>query len=32
MKDNGTYIELYNKKCANNPRLLKIEKRRTKER
>ncbi|AZA78638.1 hypothetical protein EG347_14545 [Chryseobacterium sp. G0186] len=25
-KDNGTYIELYNKKCANNPRLLKIEK------
>lgn len=26
IKDNGTYIELYNKKCANNPRLLKIEK------
>ncbi|GAE63497.1 hypothetical protein H3Z85_07575 [Chryseobacterium indologenes] len=26
VKDNGTYIELYNKKCANNPRLLKIEK------
>jgi len=25
-KDNGTYIELYNKKCTNNPRLLKIEK------
>lgn len=25
-KDNGTYIELYNKKCANNPRLLKVEK------
>lgn len=25
-KDNGTYIELYNKKCANNPRLLKIQK------
>ncbi|MBK1894712.1 hypothetical protein [Chryseobacterium paridis] len=24
VKDNGTYIELYNKKCANNPRLLKI--------
>ncbi len=22
VKDNGTYIELYNKKCANNPRLL----------
>ncbi|WP_419869290.1 hypothetical protein [Chryseobacterium sp. CT-SW4] len=26
IKDNGTYIELYNKKCKNNPRLLKIEK------
>lgn len=26
VKDNGTYIQLYNKKCANNPRLLKIEK------
>ncbi|GAA5091443.1 hypothetical protein GCM10023210_18830 [Chryseobacterium ginsengisoli] len=26
VKDNGAYIELYNKKCANNPRLLKIEK------
>ncbi|MCJ7934032.1 MAG: hypothetical protein MUW56_10450 [Chryseobacterium sp.] len=26
VKDNGTYIELYNKKCTNNPRLLKIEK------
>lgn len=26
VKDNGTYIELYTKKCANNPRLLKIEK------
>ncbi|SHL55833.1 hypothetical protein [Chryseobacterium polytrichastri] len=26
VKDNGSYIELYNKKCANNPRLLKIEK------
>ncbi|MCW3160657.1 hypothetical protein [Chryseobacterium oryctis] len=26
IKDNGTYIELYNKKCTNNPRLLKIEK------
>ncbi|WP_160138201.1 hypothetical protein [Chryseobacterium sp. c4a] len=26
IKDNGTYIELYNKKCANNPRLLKVEK------
>lgn len=26
VKDNGTYIELYNKKCANNPRLLKVEK------
>jgi len=26
VKDNGTYIELYNKKCPNNPRLLKIEK------
>lgn len=25
-KDNGSYIELYNKKCTNNPRLLKIEK------
>lgn len=25
-KNNGTYIELYNKKCTNNPRLLKIEK------
>lgn len=24
VKDNGTYIELYNKRCANNPRLLKI--------
>lgn len=26
VKDNGAYIELYNKKCPNNPRLLKIEK------
>ncbi|WP_027386813.1 hypothetical protein [Chryseobacterium gregarium] len=26
VKDNGPYIELYNKKCTNNPRLLKIEK------
>ncbi len=26
IKDNGAYIELYNKKCTNNPRLLKIEK------
>lgn len=26
VKDNGTYIELYNKKCKNNPRLLKLEK------
>ncbi|KUJ51728.1 hypothetical protein AR685_08770 [Chryseobacterium sp. JAH] len=26
VKENGTYIELYTKKCANNPRLLKIEK------
>lgn len=26
VKDNGAYIELYNKKCTNNPRLLKIEK------
>lgn len=26
IKDNGPYIELYNKKCTNNPRLLKIEK------
>lgn len=26
IKDNGTYIELYTKKCPNNPRLLKIEK------
>ncbi|MBB6371334.1 hypothetical protein [Chryseobacterium shigense] len=26
VKENGTYIELYNKKCANNPRLLKIPK------
>ena len=25
-KDNGTYIELYTKKCPNNPRLLKTEK------
>ncbi|KQR95268.1 hypothetical protein ASG01_05325 [Chryseobacterium sp. Leaf180] len=25
-KDNGAYMELYNKKCKNNPRLLKIEK------
>lgn len=25
-EDNGSYIELYNKKCKNNPRLLKIEK------
>ncbi|GAA4164460.1 hypothetical protein GCM10022217_35110 [Chryseobacterium ginsenosidimutans] len=24
VKDNGAYIELYNKKCTNNPRLLKI--------
>ncbi|WP_228375822.1 hypothetical protein [Chryseobacterium taiwanense] len=28
-KDDGTYIELYNKKCTNNPRLLKIEKKET---
>lgn len=26
IQDDGTYIELYNKKCTNNPRLLKIEK------
>lgn len=26
VEENGTYIELYNKKCANNPRILKIEK------
>lgn len=26
IKDNGSYIELYNKKCTNNPRLLKLEK------
>lgn len=26
VKDNGSYIELYNKKCTNNPRLLKLEK------
>lgn len=26
VEDNGTYIELYTKKCPNNPRLLKIEK------
>jgi hypothetical protein len=26
VEDNGPYIELYNKKCTNNPRLLKIEK------
>lgn len=26
VKENGPYIELYNKKCTNNPRLLKIEK------
>ncbi|MDR6921307.1 MULTISPECIES: hypothetical protein [Chryseobacterium] len=26
IKDNGTYIELYNKRCPNNPRLLKIQK------
>lgn len=26
IKDNGNYIELYNKKCPNNPRLLKIQK------
>lgn len=26
VKDNGPYIELYNKRCTNNPRLLKIEK------
>ncbi|WP_312902906.1 hypothetical protein [Chryseobacterium taichungense] len=25
VKDNGAYIELYNKKCTNNPRLLKLE-------
>lgn len=25
-KDNGTYIELFTKKCSNNPRLLKTEK------
>lgn len=25
-EENGSYIELYNKKCKNNPRLLKIEK------
>lgn len=25
-KDNGAYMELYHKKCTNNPRLLKIEK------
>ncbi|MFC3159935.1 hypothetical protein SAMN05443633_114107 [Chryseobacterium arachidis] len=26
IKDNGSYIELYYKKCTNNPRLLKLEK------
>ena len=26
VKENGSYIELYTKKCTNNPRLLKIEK------
>ncbi|KPE50587.1 hypothetical protein [Chryseobacterium indologenes] len=26
IKDNGTYIELYNKRCPNNPRLLKTQK------
>lgn len=26
VKENGSYIELYNKKCTNNPRLLKLEK------
>ena len=26
IKENGSYIELYNKKCINNPRLLKLEK------
>lgn len=26
VKENGTYMEVYNKKCTNNPRLLKIEK------
>lgn len=26
VKDNGTYIEVYTKKCSNNPRLQKIEK------
>ncbi|SIQ11704.1 hypothetical protein SAMN05880574_1067 [Chryseobacterium sp. RU37D] len=26
IKDNGPYIELYYKKCTNNPRLLKLEK------
>lgn len=26
VKENGTYIELYTKKCPNNPRLLKVEK------
>ncbi|RZJ51214.1 MAG: hypothetical protein EOO19_01260 [Chryseobacterium sp.] len=26
VKENGTYIELFTKKCANNPRLLKVEK------
>lgn len=26
VKDNGTYIEVYTKKCPNNPRLQKIEK------
>jgi len=31
VKDNGTYIELYNKKCPNNPRLLKIEKKEEKQ-
>lgn len=25
VKENGTYIEVYTKKCTNNPRLLKIE-------
>ncbi|MEC3876507.1 hypothetical protein [Chryseobacterium salviniae] len=26
VKENGSYIDLYNKKCTNNPRLLKLEK------
>lgn len=26
VEDNGTYIEVYTKKCPNNPRLLKLEK------